>query len=667
MQTVYMYQMCPIFHVIQIALHTQKSRTMNAKIYGLLADENYEEVQQELEAIRGDYEHSVCWQSLSAFTLYKLDRFEEALKWYEKLLHADSSNDNYRLSYATCLYKLGQYSDALKVASSADVKPENQQALQLLNSAIRYEMADLQGATKVLPARQSDPATLIQRGAILYKDMKYTEAREQFEAALELSTTDRLLTRYAIAICYYQERDFTNARNAVHGVIDSALSLHPELARSTGPIQRSVGNSKALEESALVETYNLKAALELKTKNMEGVQRALDDMPHRTEDELDAVTLHNKALVQIDTDPSGGFQKLHFLLLNPPFPPETFGNLLLMYCSHELYDMAADMLAQNGHLAASCLTPDRAAFIDALIVAQTSAEEAYQKLEAIETRALAGLDGIMRQMKRVQDSGDADEDAVMALVKKYDAALAEYIPVLCHKERLLYDIGNYPAVEAHLRDSPEQCAEHEAWKLNMGHVHYAAEQYDKALEYYLPIIEEHQGSLLDVPAVVLADSCVAFIMRTDNERAEELMRAIDAEEEEARFQAAGPPRFHLTIVNLVIGTLYCVKGNMQFGVSRIVKAMVPMDAKLNADTWLHVKRPLLCLLDELSKAITAVTTVLLDEIIDFLTEAETVGQAIPTVISSTDGDLLPGEEPAGRTIGEEARMFRRLFINYKLA
>ena len=29
----------------------------------------------------------------------------------------------------------------------------------------------------------------------------------------------------------------------------------------------------------------------------------------------------------------------------PPFPPETFGNLLLLYCKYQYYDLAADVMA----------------------------------------------------------------------------------------------------------------------------------------------------------------------------------------------------------------------------------------------------------------------------------------------------------------------------------
>ena len=74
-------------------------------------------------------------------------------------------------------------------------------------------------------------------------------------------------------------------------------------------------------------------------------------MPPRLEQELDPVTLHNQALMNMEEDPTGGFEKLGFLLENVPCPPEAFGNLLLLYAKYEYYDAAADLLAANPNLA----------------------------------------------------------------------------------------------------------------------------------------------------------------------------------------------------------------------------------------------------------------------------------------------------------------------------
>jgi hypothetical protein len=57
---------------------------------------------------------------------------------------------------------------------------------------------------------------------------------------------------------------------------------------------RSVGNTLTLHKTALIEAFNLKAGIEYLLKNYEAAREALTDMPPRSEDELDAVTLHNQ-------------------------------------------------------------------------------------------------------------------------------------------------------------------------------------------------------------------------------------------------------------------------------------------------------------------------------------------------------------------------------------
>ena len=150
----------------------------------------------------------------------------------------------------------------------------------------------------------------------------------------------------------------------------------------------SVGNSQTLRETALVEAFNLKAAIEYNMKNFDAAKEALTDMPPRNEQELDAVTLHNSALIRMDEDPTGGFRKLNFLLQNPPAPPETFGNLLLLYCKpqHAFFDLAADVMAENQHLVARCLPRDLYDFLDATITKQTSPDEAFAKCDALANR-----------------------------------------------------------------------------------------------------------------------------------------------------------------------------------------------------------------------------------------------------------------------------------------
>lgn len=59
--------------------------------------------------------------------------------------------------------------------------------------------------------------------------------------------------------------------------------------------------------------------------------------------------------------------------------------------------------------------------------------------------------------------------------------------------------------------------------------------------------------------------------------------------------------FHFCIVNLVIGTLYCVKGNYEFGIARIIKSMEPESKKLEPDTWFYAKTCFLALFEGVAK------------------------------------------------------------------
>jgi tetratricopeptide repeat protein 30 len=133
-----------------------------------------------------------------------------------------------------------------------------------------------------------------------------------------------------------------------------------------------VGNSSVLKETCLIEAFNLKAAIEYDMRAAEpgraagldasansssAAKEALTDMPPRREAELDAVTLHNQAIIYAEEDATGAFKKLSYLIAHPPYPPETFANLLLLHCKYQNYDIAAGLLAENSHLTYKYLSP----------------------------------------------------------------------------------------------------------------------------------------------------------------------------------------------------------------------------------------------------------------------------------------------------------------------
>jgi len=423
-----------------------------------------------------------------------------------------------------------------------------------------------------------------------------------------------------------------------------------------------VGNSLALRETALIEAFNLKAAIEYSMSNMEAATEALSDMPPRGEEELDPVTLHNQALMHMEEDPTTGFKKMNFLLSQPPFPPETFSNLLLLYCKYQYFDLAADILAENSHLTFKFLTTDLFEYLDATILTVTSPPEAFRKYDDLANKH---TDKLRKLTKQIQDARLArDNDMIKDALKNYDEALEAYIPVLMAMTKIYWDLENYPMAEKIFRQSAEFCSEHDTWKLNVAHVFFMQEtKFRDAIRYYAPIVTRkiEEDGVLSVTAIVLANLCVAYIMTSQNEEAEELMRTIEQEEEKQAYAQDGKQSLHLCIVNLVIGTLYCAKGNFEFGISRVIKSLEPYNKKLSTDTWFYTKRCFLALIDTLAKHMMLMRDAFFHEVVTFLEAAEQFGKDVQIVIPTGPDD--PNTPPPDKnSVSFEARLLKKMFL-----
>ena len=60
------------------------------------------------------------------------------------------------------------------------------------------------------------------------------------------------------------------------------------------------------------------------------------------------------------------------------------------------------------------------------------------------------------------------------------------------------------------------------------------------------------------------------------------------------------------VISHWIGTLYCAKGNYEFGISRVIKSLEPYNKKLGTDTWFYAKRCFLSLIENLAKHMISV-------------------------------------------------------------
>lgn len=143
-------------------------------------------------------------------------------------------------------------------------------------------------------------------------------------------------------------------------------------------------------------------------------------------------------------------------------------------------------------------------------------------------------------------------------------------------------------------------------------------KYKEAIRYYEPLVKKNFDNLLDMTAIVIANLCVSYIMVNQNEDAEEIMRRLEREEEKSQYEEPEKHVYHLCIVNLVIGTLYCAKGNYEFGIQRIIKSLEPYNKKLSMDTWYYAKRCFTSLVETLAKHMIILKDQTMNEIIDFL-------------------------------------------------
>lgn len=145
-----------------------------------------------------------------------------------------------------------------------------------------------------------------------------------------------------------------------------------------------------------------------------------------------------------------------------------------------------------------------------------------------------------------------------------------------------------------------------------------------------------------------------------NERAEEIIRMLEELDEKNELsQPTKSPHYHLCIVNLVIGTLYCAKNNFEFGISRIIRSFEPIGKKLCTDTWYYAKRCLLSLLERLSKFMLIVEDKTLVDIIQFLKECEKSGKSIKTFIDPKS------KEDLRNNVTYEAKILRILFMKMR--
>eukprot|EP00929_Paragymnodinium_shiwhaense_P065764 TRINITY_DN3294_c0_g1_i1.p1 TRINITY_DN3294_c0_g1~~TRINITY_DN3294_c0_g1_i1.p1 ORF type:complete len:647 (-),score=220.34 TRINITY_DN3294_c0_g1_i1:73-2013(-) len=639
-----------------------KDGEMTKTVYTAIMEQKYPEALKILNNELQNFPTSRCALSLLGYCYYHMQDFPNAADCYGRLTVAVPEVDEYKIYHVQSLMKAGLYEEASSVCASIE-NPEYAERVMLLQAAISYEQDEVQLARSILDqCHPEGEERMVFEGALMWKEKKHADAMKQFTEAMNTAGYQPDLA-YNVSLCYYSQQQYGPALKHIAEIIERGVRDHPELSvgaqadANGGLAARSVGNTSVLRETALIEAFNLKCAIEYMLKNQEAARDALSDMPPRDESELDPVTLHNQALTEMEEKPTEGFRKLNFLLHQHPSPPETFANLLLLYCKYGYYDLAADVLAENSELTYKTMNQQDYEFLDVLILAQSAPEEAYRRFDEISAKHIEAL---RRGTKNIQDARrQRDQSAVKKHIGEFDKALSKYIPVLMAQAKIYWDMEHYSMMEKIFRQSAEFCSEDESWKLNVAHIFFMQEKFKECIRYYEPFVRKHQENLLGVTAIILANLCVAYVMTSANEEAEELMRLVEKEEEKL---GDGKPVYHLCIINLVIGTLYCAKGNFEFGISRIIKSLEPYDRKIGVDTWYYAKRCFLALGESLGKNMVLLKDEAFDDIIAFFDAAAAVGKGIETTVQVMEKE---GTEVKKKTVAQEARLLKKFFLKMR--
>lgn len=410
-------------------------------IYTAIREARYYDAIEILQIELQNFPRSRAALSLLGYCHFHVGDFASASESYEVLCSVCPDVEEYKIYYAQSLAKAGAYADATRAAVRVEGEQYRQKIL-MLQSIIKYEQDELGACKSLLNQCQSDePDVIINNAAVAFKEGNYNSARTQYLDAINTLGYHPDLA-YNIALCYFKEKQFGPSLKFITEIIEKGVRAHPELSvgsNTEGVEVRSVGNSVELKETCLIEAFNLKAAIEYEMKHSEparmggnsslgAAKDALTDMPPRNESELDPVTLHNQAIIYCDDDATASFRKLSYLLANPPYPPETFGNLLLLHCKYQNYEIAAGLLAENGHLTFKYLSQELYDYFDACIMLPTSVEEAYRKFDELTAKYIEKL---RKMTKHITEARLArDNDQIKASLKSFDDELEKYIPVL---------------------------------------------------------------------------------------------------------------------------------------------------------------------------------------------------------------------------------------------
>ena len=567
------------------------------------------------------------------------------------------------------LLLMGKYQEAEETMERS-LQLQQQEGSQFLHAKIKFEKGDLIGSKDLLKSLSKTQDVELGQAAILSMEGKYEEALEKYSNVFHIIGF-RPDVAYSIAHCHYRLDQHHDALV----ILDEIILRGQQIQGSDEAVPTAISShmaitidKSALQNTFLIEALNLKIAVEYDCGKILQARQTWNTMPIGRDEDIDAVSLHNQAIIHIDDDTDHGLSKLIYLLNNPPLPSETFMNLIVLCCKYDLDNQAADLVIENRQLLQLSLPTALNEFLETYILVKTSTDEALKRLERLSVIVAQNIRKLKKKVQDIKKRGD--DKALRRATKTLSESMQLFVPILMTQTKIYWDRFDYRSAEETLRIVEDICNESEAWQINMAHAIFMqqGDRYDDAIGYFAALIDRKKNQrLLEVSPIAIANLCVAYIMVKRNDEAETLLKLLEQQEEHSQYNNEHDLQSHHScIVNLVIGTLYCERGNFDFGIDRICKSLQPYEEKLGADTWYYAKLCLLTLIDKTSKQMVEISDNLTQSIHSFLDDVYVHGVDISAALCPV-GDGHTSSKNQTKCISDETRILKHIFLEWLVA
>eukprot|EP00826_Nyctotherus_ovalis_P012245 TRINITY_DN13219_c0_g3_i7.p1 TRINITY_DN13219_c0_g3~~TRINITY_DN13219_c0_g3_i7.p1 ORF type:complete len:565 (-),score=208.82 TRINITY_DN13219_c0_g3_i7:62-1756(-) len=506
--------------------------------------------------------------SLLGYCHFQIGNYKDAINMYDYLSKVYPDYQEYKLYQALCLYKTGKLETAGRIADSID-DPSLGEKVEQLKAAVSFGRHNYSEAREHLKkVGKKDVSGVINEGCILFKEKKFGEALKKFREGKKMLVGYHSQLYYNIALCHYRMEEYEEALKYIKIIVQKSREAVSK--QSVGEEEKC--NEKLAHEvkhSGMIEALNLRAAIEYERGNAEKAKKILKDLSSTLSKsglQKDPTTYHNEAIVGVNDNCAESISKLNELLNDSEAPPETFQNLIHLYCKYRFFDFASDMLKTKPQLASKYIKPDEHEYIKALIQEEKDPELAIKQYDGIIKSYTKKLDKLAKKLE--QSGGDSSK----SIANEKKAIVERLVCVVSNKARIYWEAKNFAKTEEVFASLKDYCKDNEIFNMNMGHsLFMQKKKHERAAEYYEEIVERHKDNLNEVDIFVLANLSLCYIYMDENEKAEKLLATIKKHEGEAIMKNPKTVLFHHCSVNLVIGTLYCSKSNFEFGLDLIIK------------------------------------------------------------------------------------------------